>query len=301
MENGEPTIWEEYIGQEQAKRAAIIAIEGAKRRGERLDHILIYGPSGIGKTTMARLIADGDMEETYGQNFDSRVFLPTIKDVVRNSFFAVSVGVVNKEIGSNFLFIEEIHTVPKEIQEETLELLDKSERTIIGATTRPDLIIPPLRNRFLIQLRLDFYSPEEIATITKEYASFLGASITEQGLAEIAKRSRGIPRTAKTLLKRVRDYGNNLDHNIVKEMLSLIGVDEYGLNVDERNYVMAIALNDGGPVSLSTISAQLSVETKVIATTERYPLRCGLVEITTRGRKLTKEGESYVRKIAQGQ
>lgn len=302
MNNGEPSVWDEYINQEQAKGVIRAAIDGAKRRGESLDHVFIYGPSGVGKTALAKLISSNDIHLTYGNNFSAKPYLPSIKSEVAKESVWVTKRVVHasRSFQSKFLFIDEIHLVPQQVQEEMIAILESKQLTVIGATTRPDMLVQPLRNRFGIQLRLDFYESEHLVEIIRGYAGFLGIQVTPEAMMEIAKRSRGTPRVAKTLLRRIRDYGHPIDMNIAKSALATIGTDHYGLDVDERNYVFTIAWNGGGPIGLSTIAAQLSVEPKFVMATERFPLRCGLVEIVSHGRKLTKKGEVYIKELQDG-
>lgn len=300
--NIRPKFFNDYIGQSALKSTLKISIEAAKKRELPLDHILFYGPPGLGKTTLASVIA-AEMESNI--KITSAPSLERPRDII---------GILMSLKAGDVLFIDEIHRLNK-ISEEILYpamedfYIDittgksqslKSMRipipkfTLIGATTKAGSLSSPLRDRFGIIHRLDFYTEEELTSVIKRTAAILGIEIEEQGAQAIAKRSRGTPRIANRLVKRVRDYAivksNGLiDAKTADNALDILQIDKYGLDNTDRSLLNIIAQKyNGGPVGIETLATALGEDAKTIEDVyEPYLVQKGFIQRTPRGRKLT--------------
>lgn len=298
-----PSKWDEYIGQDPIKKNLKILLTAAKERGHSPEHILFYGPPGLGKTTLAHLVSkelEGNMKITSG---------PAIEKV------GDLASILTNLSDGDILFIDEVHRLNKIIEETLYPAMESrvldiiigkgpSARTIqlelpsftlIAATTRVALLSSPLRSRFSGgTFRLSFYNEEEIETILKRSSKILNIEIDKNGLKEIAKRSRFTPRTANYLLKRCRDYAQvkklDLNEDIVKDALLLLEIDEKGLGSEDKKILETIINKfNGGPVGLNTISASIIEEQSTIEEVhEPYLIQMGFIERTPRGRVATR-------------
>jgi Holliday junction DNA helicase RuvB len=304
-----PSSWQDYIGQKAVKDNLNILIKAAMERGAPPEHVLFYGPPGLGKTTLAHLVA---REAGRNLKITSGPAIERVGDLA---------AILTNLSHGDVLFIDEIHRLNKSIEEVLYPAMESgvldiiigkgpSARTIqlelpaftlLAATTRVAMISSPLRSRFSGGVfRLEFYTEDEIEEILKRSAKILGVELHKGAEKEIAKRSRFTPRTANYFLKRARDFaqvGNRkLDKDAVEEALTLLGVDERGLAPSDRKLLEVIADKfGGGPVGLGTLAAALSEEEATIEEfNEPYLLQMGLIERTTRGRVLTPHGYEHI-------
>lgn len=297
-----PKMLSDYIGQEKIKDSLDIMIQAAKERGETVDHILFSGPPGLGKTTLSTVVAnelDSNIKTTSGPAIERTGDLAAI--------------LTNLEEG-DVLFIDEIHRLNRMVEEVLYPALedyvldivvgkgpaarsiriDLPHFTLIGATTRTGLLTGPLRDRFGIAFRLQYYIPEELALIVSRSAGILDVPITQDGALEIARRSRGTPRLANRLLKRVRDWAQvrgdgTINEDVAAEALSFYDVDPLGLDAMDNRILQLLAVQFGGrPVGVNTIASALSEDVDTIEDVyEPFLMQCGLIARTPKGRQAT--------------
>ena len=298
-----PTTLDEYIGQDKIKESLKITINAAKMRGDPIDHILFYGPPGLGKTTISSIIANEmgvNIKVTSGPAIDKPGDIAAILNMLSEG---------------DVLFIDEIHRLNRQVEEVLYPAMEdfcidimigdgpsaKSVRlnlphfTLIGATTRAGMLSAPLRDRFGLIHRLEYYSPEELATIILASGRKLGIDIEPEGAMEMARRSRGTPRIANRILKRVRDYAMVLSDGtitlqVANEALDMLDVDKLGLDNTDRNFLLTLIEKfEGGPVGLDTLAATIGEDAGTIEDVyEPYLLKNGLIMRTPRGRVATK-------------
>ncbi|MBR6808085.1 MAG: Holliday junction branch migration DNA helicase RuvB [Clostridia bacterium] len=316
-----PQTLDEYIGQEKAKEILKVYIDAVKLRGDTLDHVLLYGPPGLGKTTLSQIIANElgvNLRITSGPAIEKQGDLAAL---------------LSNLAEGDVLFIDEIHRLSRSVEEILYPAMEDyaldiiigkgpaarsirlplSKFTLIGATTRAGQLTTPLRDRFGVLLRLELYTPEELATIVKRSAGILDVPIDEDGALEIASRSRGTPRIANRLLKRVRDFAQvmgdgRITCDIARMSLDKLEIDELGLdNTDRRMIETIIDFYDGGPVGLETLAATIGEEAVTIEDVyEPYLLQIGFLSRTPRGRCATHLaydhlGKPFKKKAASSQ
>jgi len=300
-----PRTLDEFVGQEKIKANLRVFVEAAKQRGEVLDHVLLYGPPGLGKTTLAQILAaemELEVRLTSGPAFQNSAEL---------------IALLSEQSDRRAIFIDEIHRLNRVIEEHLypamedwrVELvIDKGPAarhfnlqlepfTMIGATTRAGLITPALRSRFGIVCHLDFYPPEDLATIVTRSAKLLNVPIDPEGALEIARRSRGTPRAANRLLRRVRDFAQvmgstEIDRQAADRGLTLLGVDLVGLEPLDRRYLQVICEHfQGGPVGIQNLAVSLGEESDTLEdVVEPFLIQTGLLKRTPRGREVTPRG-----------
>ncbi len=311
-----PQRLDQYIGQEQVKQSLRVFIQAARQRGESLDHVLFHGFPGLGKTTLAYIIAnemDAGIKVTSGPVIERPGDLAAILTSLQ---------------AGDVLFIDEIHRLNHVVEEilypamEDYQLdlvigqgpgarsvkMDLPRFTLVGATTRTGLLTPPLRDRFGVVLRLDYYSPEELVRIVRRSAELFGIGIDDEGAMELGRRSRGTPRIANRLLRRVRDYSEVGGHAVITrqvadEALSMLAVDRFGLDeMDRRILLTLIDRFQGGPIGLDTLATAVCEEKNTLEDVyEPFLIQSGFLVRTPRGRMVTRTAyEHFGRTLPRG-
>lgn len=298
-----PRTLQEFIGQRKVKENISILLEAAKARGEALDHVLLYGPPGLGKTTLAHIIA---------HEMGAKITVTSGPAIERAGDLAAIITNLGQR---DILFIDEVHRLSRVVEERLYPAMEDyaldivigkgpsaktihlplPHITVVGATTRIALLTSPLRDRFGVIYRLDFYDEEAMKRIVQRSAGLLGVRIEEQGIEEVAKRARGTPRVANRLLRRVRDYAQVradgvITRKVAHEALAMLEIDALGLDDIDRRVIETIIVKfNGGPVGVDTIAASISEEADTIMDVyEPYLLQLGFIDRTPRGRVATK-------------
>jgi Holliday junction DNA helicase RuvB len=304
----------DYIGQEKVKNGLKIFIEAAKNRGDNIDHILLYGPPGVGKTTLAYVIAH---ELDVSIKITSGPILEKIGDLA-----AILTSLEEREV----LFIDEIHRINRSVEEMLYPALEEYKLdiligqgpgakilridiprfTLIGATTRAGLLTSPLRNRFGLTMRLDYYKDDEIVLIIERSAKIMGLTIEKDASMEIARRTRGTPRIANRILRRIRDYAQVksreiIDQKCVTEAFEILDVDDKGFDSMDRKLLDTIIEKfSGGPVGIDSLATSLSEDKETLEDVyEPYLIQKGYIQRTTRGRMATPLAYEYLKKISK--
>jgi Holliday junction DNA helicase RuvB len=305
----------EFVGQSREKEKLEVFLQAAQARGEALDHVLLYGPPGLGKTTLASIIAN-ELAVRFQQTSG-----PVIQ--IKGDLTAILTNVTERQV----LFVDEIHRLQPEIEEILYAAMEdfrvdiligqgpgaRTHRlalarfTFVGATTRAGLISAPLRGRFGITLHLDFYTPEDLRTIVTRSAAILGVEIDQEGTKELAGRSRGTPRIANRLLRRVRDFaevraGGRITGPVARDALEMLQVDPLGFDeIDRKLLLTIIEKYGGGPVGVNTLAASLSEEVDAIEDIyEPFLIQCGFLNRTPRGRVATHLAYEHFKKNPPG-
>ena len=308
-----PKTLAEYIGQKRVKENIAIALEAARNRGEALDHVLLYGPPGLGKTTLAQIIA-------HELNVPIKISAGPLLER-KGDLTAILTSLEAHEV----FFLDEIHRLQAAVEEVLYPAMEDfrvdlvvgqgpgarihpyhlNHFTLVGATTRAGLITAPLRSRFGIVHRLDFYEPEDLLIILHRSARILSIQMEEGGAEEIARRCRGTPRIANRLLRRARDFAEvradgKITRSVAQEALAMLGVDDNGLDEVDRNLMLALLDKyGGGPVGLGTLAAALSEEEDAIEEMyEPYLMQIGMIDRTPRGRVATRRAYEYFNREA---
>lgn len=303
--------WQEFLGQEPIKKTLRISIDAARKRAEALEHILLYGPPGLGKTTMAHII---------GKELGVNIRVTSGPALERSGDLA---SILSNLEHHDVLFIDEIHRINKVVEESLYSAmedycldivigkgpgartvrLDLPHFTVIGATTRIGMLSSPLRDRFGVISRMEFYTAFELTHIIKQAANKLRISISQSAIKALSTRSRGTPRIALRLLKRVRDVADvegegNITDAILEKALQLMEVDEKGLDLSDRRYLLTILQKfDAGPVGIETLAASLSEDIGTLEDViEPYLLQIGFIKRSPRGRIITETGKLHIKK-----
>lgn len=309
-----PKTLDEFIGQSKIKENLKIFIEAARKRSEPLDHVLLYGPPGLGKTTLAHIIA---------REMGANIRLTSGPAIERPGDLA---AILTNLKEGDIIFIDEIHRLSHVVEEvmypamEDYEIdiiigkgpsarsirLELPKFTLVGATTRAGLLTSPLRDRFGVSMRFDFYEPKDLKQIIDRSAKILNVDLTDDGSMEIAKRSRGTPRIANRLLRRIRDFasvGNHstIDRKIVDDSLNKLDVDCIGLDAMDRRILKKIIKDfDGGPVGAETLAVTVSEEVETIEDVyEPYLIQIGFINRTPRGRVATKAANEHLKNLGE--